>query len=1085
MWIVLLDHSGSMGEPFRGSETFSGRFVTGKGGTKLEEARRSLLDRVRGIASDERVVVIAFTSAAKIVFDDKASQSDTLERALADLKATNGTSIAAALDAAVDLLTPLGRTASRVLLVSDCKSELAPAVESADRLIQFVHVIDVLLIDPDPETEAAARAMIRLGEVQAVVTPDELRTAVSTGDAASEQISHAISRAVEDANSSAAKGLAVGAKDRGEPVGSEVGFSLGYAPLLPISHTKPFIVVVHPAALKNEVHERLARMLAAETSDPRIAADGRTRLPKGAQIRIEPVLPHIYVNPARIEVLWNNRIEEFLFTMTAQSNAVNTYAIGSVNIWYGPAQIGCLPISVQISETATPVSVNIEARGLFNSVFPSYSRKDKSLVDHARGYYEALGIAVLQDTEALRSRAGVNWERALDGLILEADAFQLYWSHSAARSDQVEREWRFALTVGSLKQDRWIRPLRWMDDVPNLPTELAHLQMGWLPGFEDTERPQNPAVESIRCTVTPLVDCTPEQRKIVERECREAVHHVETATGLRCFPPPVLLVDEYIIQKEATHSHAGVDEDGIQRFAAAADLLNAMSLDIHTGFGRGKLNGTSSRRVDLSLSLDEVPRTNALKLAEWVFASVTDTILGINGFVLPREYGVTEGLPVQVAPPEIKPSARLAETVSKKRIESRNRTMFWYRDRSHLSDSAIEWLKKNGTGFDIQVLDKEVKVASDDHALQQFMEHALTPVVAEAIDNANPFRSGPFEEERPEIAIVAWLAPRYFENADRTDCAAFAESIGVPDWRSGLESFGSAAGYDISDPIELFERLLQSLQNAFDEVEVAYGPDSEFVTGYAITPESLDLLGNEQVYPQFHPRLTGPKTWTYMGGSIPALKRLFIHASEVFLKALATIDQNIGRATSHLADAHTYGVFIPAAEEVDRSFAAWAAMNGVPEALTFPGSDRILLCLEAIRRSSQRIDDADVRQVVRRLVLIHELLHATISSAVGPDETRQAALREARSVEESLAVWLELDAARDCPPMRNVVNEYISSGTYPEWPYAGAPAIESKFLRGGRSEIQSFVRQLIDNPEIVQRGFNDLVGSGSADHKNL
>jgi len=774
-------------------------------------------------------------------------------------------------------------------------------------------------------------------------------------------------------------------------------------------------------------------------------------------------------------VLWNNRIEEFRFTMTAPPNAANKYAVGSVNIWYGPAQIGCLPVSIQISETESPMSVNIEARGLFNSVFPSYSRNDKSVVDRARGYYEALGIAVLQDTEALRSRAGVNWERALDGLILEADAFQLYWSHSSATSNQVEREWRFALTVESLKQDRWIRPLRWMDDIPNLPTELAHLQMGWLPGLEDTERPKNPAIESIRCTVASLVGCTPEQRKIVERECREAVHHVETATGLRCFPPPVLLVDEYIVQKQSTHSHAIVDEDLIRRFAAAADLLKAMSLDIHTGFGRGELKGTSSRRVNLSLSLGDVPRTHALKLAEWVFAAASKTILGINGFVQPQEYGVTKGLPVQVAPPEIKPSARLAEAVSRKNTSSWRGTMRWYRDRSQLSDSAIEWLKKTGTGFKIQVRDKQVELSSDDDSLQEFMEHALTPVVAEAIDKANPFRIGTFDEKPPELAIFAWLAPRYFEAADRYECAAVAESIGVPHWRSELESFGMAAGYDITDPIELFERLLNSLQHAFDEVAVAFGRDSEFVTGYGITPESLALLGNEEVYP----RLAGSQNWTHIGGSIPALKRLFIEAGQVFLQALRTVEQKIGVATSQLAEAHTYGVFIPAAPEVDRSFAAWAAMNGVQEALTFPGSDRVLLCLEAIRRSIQGIDDADVRQMIRRSVLIHELLHATISSAVGPDEARQAALREARNVEESLAVWLELDAARDCPSMRKMIDAYVSSGTYPDWPYAGTPTIESKFLAGGRTEIQSFVDQLIANPKTVQREFNDLVGASN------
>jgi len=1079
MWIVLLDHSGSMGEPFRGSHTFSGRAVTGKGGTKLEEARRALCDRVRGLASSEIVIVIAFTSSAEVVFDGSASQSDKLERVLAELEADNGTSIAAALEAAVDLLEPLGRTASRVLLVSDCKSELPPAVASADRLFQFVHVIDVLLIDPDQETEAAARAMIRLGEVQAVVSPEELRTAVSTGDAASEQVSEAIARAVEAANTTAAEGLARSSRDRAEGIGSKVGFSVAYAPVLPLGRTQPLIVVIHPAALKNEVREHLARMLADRTSDPRITAEARTRLPRGAEIRIEPAIPNVRINPARIEVLWEDRVEEFRFAMSAQPNVANQHAVGSVNVWYGPAQIGCLPVSVEISDSESSATVNIEETGLFGSVFPSYSRKDKSLVDRARGYYEALGIAVLQDTEALRTRAGVNWERALDGLILQADAFQLYWSDSAAKSDQVQREWRFALTMGSLKRDRWIRPLRWMDDVPNLPSELAHLQMGWLPGIEDWESPRVPAVESIRCAVVPLVECAPEQRKIVERECREAVHHVETVTGWRCYPPPVLLVDEYIVQRESTHSNGVIDEDLIMQFAAAADLLKAMSLDIHTRFGRGDLNGSPSRQIELSLSLDEAPRKLALELAEWVFAFLVDTILGINGFIQRRKWGVSDGPPLQVASLNLKPSARVARAVSKAN-RSWNDTIMLSKDRNQLPETVIEWLKKTAPSLDIQVDPKTVRISVSRESLRYLIERTLTPVVAQAIDNANPLSIHRSNDQPPEIAGFSWLASAYFRNLlDQSECEAFVESIGVPQWRSELERFGAAAGYSSRDPIELFEYLLKSLQNAFEEVEMEYGVDSEYVTGYGIASQSLDKLNTGEVYA----RTRGSENWTHIGGTIPALRRLFIRASEVFLSALKATQQRGEGATSRLGEAHSYGVFIPAGQDSDRNFAAWSAANGIQEALTFPGSDRLLLCLEAIGRCTQGIDDADMRRRIRRSVLVHELLHAVISSAVGSDEVRQAARSEARNVEECLAVWLELEAARDCPAMRDLINKYVSAGTYPEWPYAGTGALESNFLTGGRHAVHLFVSQLIDNPTGVQEKFDKLVRQASADRE--
>lgn len=1070
MWIVLLDHSGSMGEQFRGSGKFSGRSVEGRGGVKLEEARRALYERVRGLSPNEEIVVIAFTSSATRVFDGVAGQADELQTALDSLKAINGTSIAAAFDAAIELLEPMGKTDSRVLLVSDCKSELSPAVESADRLIQLVHVIDVLLIDPDQKTEAAAHAMIRLGEVQAVVSPEELRTAVNDGDTASKQVMTAMARAIKDSERAATEALYERARDEGKPVGTEVGFSAGYAPLLSPGRTAPLFVVVHPADLKNEVSEVITCLLSGHTSDPRIAEDIHTRLPTGAEIRIEPVVSGVRINPARVDLVWQDRIEDFRFTLRAEPNAVGTYAIGSINVWYGPAQIACLPVSVKISDIESTTSPKIEAAGLFGTVFPSYSRKDKSVVDRARGYYEALGIAVLQDTEALHSHAGVNWERALDGLILKADAFQLYWSHSAATSTQVEREWRFALGQDSLKGDRWIRPLRWTDDVPDLPTGISHLQMGWLPGFEDAASPRTPAAESIRCIVTPLIDCPPEQRRIVERECREAVYHVETVTGLRCYPPPVLLVDEYLIQQESCHLPA-IDEDLIVRFATATDILKAMSLDVHTGFGRGKLNGKPSPHVDLSLSLRDDPRRLALSLAEWVFDSVSDTILGISGFTQPRNYGVSDGSPKKVESRELSPSARVAEALSCKITRGRSSAVKFYQDRSSIPDSAIKWLQQQVSGLQIHVGDEQITVEADEESLRATVEQALTSNVAEAIDTANPFGFQEPNVESPELVVFAWLAPMYFKNfADRIDCAALAESLGIPNWLAKLESFIVAAGHNIDSPIEGFEYLLQFLHHAFEEVEIEYGSSSEFVTGYGIAPQTLQKMGARGVRPE----LQGSKSWTHIAGTIPALRCLFAQASEIFLETLGTIQNKIKARTSiSLIEAHTYGVFIPAGQEADRRLAVWAAKNGISEELTFPGSDRVLLCIESIRRFIQRIDSDSARRMVRSSVLTHELLHAAISSAIGPDETRKAGRQHALNVEESLAVWLEFDAARDCPAMRKLIDEYASFGVYPEWPYAGMGIIESKYRIGGREAIQALTHKLIADPKMLQSAFDE------------
>src|SRR5262249_16750115 len=123
-----------------------------------------------------------------------------------NLKATNGTSVDAALDCAYESLAAT-EGFSRVLLVSDCETELKPAEYSAKRVSRHA-LIDVLLIDPSPETEQIARGIIRLGEVQAVTGPEELKAAVWKRDEAASQVAAAVEKEKKRAKSDASAGKA-------------------------------------------------------------------------------------------------------------------------------------------------------------------------------------------------------------------------------------------------------------------------------------------------------------------------------------------------------------------------------------------------------------------------------------------------------------------------------------------------------------------------------------------------------------------------------------------------------------------------------------------------------------------------------------------------------------------------------------------------------------------------------------------------------------------------------------------------------------------------------------------------------------
>ena len=81
-------------------------------------------------------------------------------------------------------------------------------------------------------------------------------------------------------------------------------------------------------------------------------------------------------------------------------------------------------------------------------------------------------------------------------------------------------------------------------------------------------------------------------------------------------------------------------------------------------------------------------------------------------------------------------------------------------------------------------------------------------------------------------------------------------------------------------------------------------------------------------------------------------------------------------------------------------------------------------------------------------VLVHEHFHAAV--ATGLDSAGGATLgaevperwQAANPLNESLAVWCEHHFYRTDPEMLILIDQYITRGTYPTWPYQGGTVIE-------------------------------------------
>jgi hypothetical protein len=91
IWLILLDHSASMGEPFAGGTGSGGRVRVTDAEFKLEAAKEELLAHISGLGHQE-VMVFAFTLRASLIFRGRSDQVEQLRRELSSLHATNGTS---------------------------------------------------------------------------------------------------------------------------------------------------------------------------------------------------------------------------------------------------------------------------------------------------------------------------------------------------------------------------------------------------------------------------------------------------------------------------------------------------------------------------------------------------------------------------------------------------------------------------------------------------------------------------------------------------------------------------------------------------------------------------------------------------------------------------------------------------------------------------------------------------------------------------------------------------------------------------------------------------------------------------------
>lgn len=596
MWIVLLDHSGSMGEPFQANAQqikSVGRVRSVEAEIKWEAAKKSFLLELRRLPEDMEVMLFGFMEQTHLIFSGYASQVDEFERRLNAVSPDDGTDIAAALHNIRDHADKR----PQALLITDGLSDLENAKAEARQCANIRVRVDVLVIDPTDEGVEMARAIagITQGRWDPVTSAAELEKSMNESAAIQADTFARIQKITQEVNAEFEE------INRFVIDKTKVAFSAGYPSRIGIHQKYPLVVYIHLEQLKNKIEEFLKTEIAATGSTPSCStAAASTQIPPNTLITFKPNIPDIFVNPPQQEVVWVEDYHKVSFEIRYIGDKTEgTTCSGFVDVFASGMLVGNIPVSLAVnskSDSIGELNPVLSLGSSFNRIFASYARKDIAIVHACKEAYKMLGIHLYVDRDDLLS--GQYWEPVLQNIIKSSDLFQLYWSQAAADSKAVENEWRIALQVSQNCKNNFIRPLYWQLPNPPIPKELGHINFAYLdmrqlpitavdPSIgQETTTPQNVEIDTIFPVISMTSEDTSALMKILQKSTGQAVSFLENLTGLRYYPPTTLLVDDYIVkavrsQLVTDSSQTSSVESNSDDIKSVLDILQALALEFH------------------------------------------------------------------------------------------------------------------------------------------------------------------------------------------------------------------------------------------------------------------------------------------------------------------------------------------------------------------------------------------------------------------------------------------------------------------------------------------------------------------------
>lgn len=372
---------------------------------------------------------------------------------------------------------------------------------------------------------------------------------------------------------------------------------------------------------KEEVERRLT--IRSREAGQRLAeSSSHISAMRGTWFTLVPHLDGARFNPPQQEVAWLENLQEVPFRLFIGPESDGKSLVGGVDVLADGLCVAVVPLALQVGGSSWidgDGPWDTSSGAMLEEVFASYSRRDLRIVDACAEAYLALGIHLFVDRRDLLG--GQEWHPALLQKIEEANAFQLFWSTSSRTSRFVEDEWRHAMSIRNQKGHRFLRPLYWEEPKPDAPADLSRLNFRFLdldafaslgppdeekrPSFEGPaqESPQTQQLDErdelsselliirssgVQASVLPLLAGESRQSlRDLRCDVARAVAFLEDLTGLRYYPVPTLLVDEFTVRR-AREARSMVDDvpehrndRAVDELEVWTDILRALLLQFH------------------------------------------------------------------------------------------------------------------------------------------------------------------------------------------------------------------------------------------------------------------------------------------------------------------------------------------------------------------------------------------------------------------------------------------------------------------------------------------------------------------------